>query len=489
MAVKKRAAHVEKVRLAGIARRIAEGDGPLLSRNIVRKAGAALGRVDRLAPFDLEVDGRRIRIEPKKNLRIEPWFQTSMRWEQLEEDDVLAELRTVAVAPDAAVTLRRAEIVDGDPVVVDGEVLDAEIGMATFRTAGERRITAVAATALASGEHAADLLDNPPMEPLEVEATPPRRRRPDLFRSLTWLLPPAAVLLGALAWGASGSPITVHLASLACAALGSFAYLACASKAPRFVSGGQPVTKLGDDLRGIWAGFSGVLVTILTLVTILDLSGVSKSTSFLAAVMTVLYLLVLGAALHQGTSDGARLLRTLLSAPPIGDGPVEGAWRSAEGTVADPTPTRIAGGKQALAHVVERERREGSESDRVVERIVADGTFFVVMKDRRVEIDPRRATWASEVRVEEETDEPKKTSVVDVVPIGGSILVAGRATKKQGERIARFAGAGKESLVLYASRRGTSARARARLWLVQRYVALAVVLACAVATSTLALSP
>lgn len=110
------------------------------------RGGRVGGEVRRNAPFELEVDGHRVRIEPDAKTTIRPLFQRTMQWNDLERDPALRELRRSASGHDAQITVRRAEVHDGDRVAIEGEVLGDEMtDVLSHRVAAERRITVLAA--------------------------------------------------------------------------------------------------------------------------------------------------------------------------------------------------------------------------------------------------------------------------------------------------------------------------------------------------------
>lgn len=477
---------MEPIRVRGIVRRVEPGDGPVLLRVLVRSDTARIGRVDRFVPFDLEPEdasGRRIRVEPGK-VRLEPMIEERERWAAIEDDPDLASLRERAPGPHVKVTIERAAIREGDRVVVAGEPLEHAFDEATARPREPpvRRLTRVRAVAIATGPDAEALVDR------ALRGNAKRKKkdakpieRPRLRLDARVVLAAAGALLAIAAFAIPLSPVKVDVAAWAASLFATGAALATAARMPRFVHGGAPVAKLADSHGKILATAAVAVLSFVVFPTFGDAVAYGSARqppvngSMVAVVLVAVQIAVQLGVLAIGTRRIASLLRVLLRAPLWGPGHLDATWGATEGTVRDPTPVTVDGAPHALANVIEREVREGSAPDIVVEKVLNAGTFFVESDDGSFEVDPTRATWASIVRLAGE----KKTT--DVVPIGGTVLVAGRATRETPGLRARLAQGGPESLVFLATPRGTSARARARSALEARWVGLVVLAACLVA--------
>jgi hypothetical protein len=189
---------------------------------------------------------------------------------------------------------------------------------------------------------------------------------------------------------------------------------------------------------------------------------------------------LLGFILVRSSQRRSTLLATILDAPPFTAPPDETQWGSVSGVVRDPTPVRVSGGNAALANVIQRDVRPGSDPDIVTESVLNEGTFFIDSSVGTFEIDPSGATWASSVRMVT-TDTEKKHIFADVVVIGGHIVVAGRAVTPAKGEPARFIEGRADSLVFYATGRDEDARSKARMHQWRRRAALGMLVVSAVA--------
>src|SRR5262249_7417758 len=108
------------------------------------------------------------------------------------------------------------------------------------------------------------------------------------------------------------------------------------------------------------------------------------------------------------------------------------------GRVADPTPLTTTEVPSAMALIT----TAGED------RFAYEGTFVVESAAGRLEIDPARALWASGVTTTRKIDDASVRE--EVVPIGGTGIVAGRLQRREGGPY--LAATGPESLVLFASR-------------------------------------
>lgn len=214
-----------------------------------------------------------------------------------------------------------------------------------------------------------------------------------------------------------------------------------------------------------------------------------------ASLLTGLSGLVLGVGLlalllfRQDLTRDVRLLERLLGAPPLPLAHLEKVrWGSVEGIVRDPSPVTAEGEAVALAHVINEEIQSGSNPSIFTEKILSVGTFFVDVpslahperrREIEIEVHPKDALWTSVVRLRTPVADSKRIHA-QVIPIGGSVLIAGHALHddQKKKKRAHMRSTGDESLILFASDRGTSARAEARSLLTIRRMALVIIAGC-----------
>lgn len=95
-------------RLVGIARGSRD---VLIQRTVVADEQGAFGRIDALDPFEIELDdGRRVRVEPSSDARVEPLETQSVAWGDIENDPSFAGLRERGPEPHVKVTVKRSAI-------------------------------------------------------------------------------------------------------------------------------------------------------------------------------------------------------------------------------------------------------------------------------------------------------------------------------------------------------------------------------------------
>lgn len=475
------------LRVPGIVRRAEPGDGPVLLRIFVGADGVRIGRVDRIVAFDVEREdapGERVRVEPTAKVRLEPMTEVRGRWEDFEDDPYLAPLRANAPGPHVKVAVERVVIREGDRVVIAGEPVEHAFDDATAgpRAAPVRRLTRVQASVIATGKDADGLVERALRDGKREKKARAERgwrlRRPSARVTLVT----AGLFVAAAALAVPRSPLEADLVAWSAGLLAAGVALATARLMPRFVHAGKPVSIAHESHDKRVVLFSGIGLSLAIFPTFDDavsFGDLHRSPPINASYVTVggvaLAMALVLVATARATSRGAALLRTLLRSPAWGPRDLDAAWGSTEGTVRDPTPVKVEGGEHAIANVIEREVRSGSDPDIVVEKVLNRGTFFVESSDGSFELDPTRATWASAVRIVEPKEKRKRadtSKVTDVVPIGGTVLVAGRATRTWKGRPAKLAEGGVESLVFFATAAGTSPRGRARRVLALRLLGL-----------------
>lgn len=484
---------MDPLRVRGIARRAEPGDGPVVLRIVVSAAGARVGRIDRVVAFELEREdapGERVRVEPTGKVRLEPMSEERDRWDAFEDDPDLAPLRKRAPGPHVPVIVERAVIREGDRVVVAGEALEHAFDDRTAgpRAAPVRRLTRMKASVIAVGEDADALvtraLRGGKGKKTKPTKPPARRRKP----SASVVAAAASALFAVLAFVMPRAPLQADFVAWSAGLFAAGAALAAAARMPRFVYGGKPASIALEDHRKHVALATGLALSLAFFPTFDDAIGYGSThrsppinASYVSVVAVAVQIAVVLFLTARATSRGASLLRVLLRSPSWGPRDLDDVWGATEGTVRDPTPVKIEGEEHAVANVIEREVRSGSDPDIVVEKVLNRGTFFVESDAGSFELDPTHATWASAVRLvppEENRKDADRSKVTDVVPIGGTVLVAGRASREWKGRPATIAGAGPESLLFFATAAGRSPRARARRVLAVRLLGLLAVAAC-----------
>jgi hypothetical protein len=479
------------MRLSGIAR---GSRATLLERTTVTTDSGPLGSVEELAPFEIELDdGHRVRVELAQHLRIQPIESRDAEWQDLEEDPAFSSLRSKAPGPHVRVKVSRARLQEGMRVELLAED-DAEYVFAiatSHRDAPERKLAKVTARAIATGEHAADVLDGmlaPAPKPI---AKRPKRRERQGASKLTATTSKTPFVLVGIAflffYAASSmklSPLSVDLAAigvtLVSAALSSWAL----SRVPRFVSDGRVIGRLSDVEPGRIVLFA--LVLPLTFMAFAafddhDPDSLVYNASWSSLVFLAAWSLLIAYIAFTRGSREARLFRVLLGAPKLPDeGELHRTWGAFEGVVRDPTPVTAEGEAVAIVHVISEEVQSGSDPNIYTERVLSKGTFFVDAPDeseRSIEIHPDGAVWTSSVALK--VKKPGNDRVIEhvrAVPLRGNVLVAGRVDRKAHSKVGRVASGGHESLLFVAVREGESPRAECYAMLFLRRVALAIAL-------------
>jgi hypothetical protein len=469
----------------------------LLERTTVTSESGPLGDNEALAPFEVELDdGHRVRVELAQALRIQPIEKREATWEELEDDPDFASFRSKAPGPHVRVKVTRARLLDGMRVELLAED-DAEYVFAvatSHRASPERKLVKVTARAIATGEHAADVLDgmlapDPKPAPKRAKRRQREGRRSSKLTASTsktpFVLVGIASLLLYAGFSLRLSPLSVDLGTigitLVSAALSSWAL----SRVPRFVSDGRVIGRLSDVEPGRIVLFT--LVFPLTFMAFAafddhDPGDLVYNASWASLVFLAGWsLFVAYIAFTRGRTE-ARLFRVLLGAPKLPEeGELRRTWGAFEGVVRDPTPVTAEGEAVAIVHVISEEVRPGSDPNIYTERVLSKGTFFVDAPDeseRSIEIHPDGAVWTSSVALE--VKKPGQDRVVEhvrAVPLRGNVLVAGRVDRKADSKVGRVASGGHESLLFVAVREGESPRAECYAMLFLRRVALAVALA------------
>lgn len=441
------------IRLGGVARLISSG------------------RFEQPAPFELELeDGHRVRVEPTADVVVEPVaFDEGARVELLVSDDVEYAFEEAS----------------------------------GHREAPAKKLVRVTARAVASGEHASDVIERVARDLASGDAARPatrpkkdKRRDASLFPQATKLLAGTALTSIVIAVALGLSPLAVDLATFALSTLAAAAGLCAVANRPRFVHGQATVDAFNrvndgtnievaawtlvfawpfsfyEDAKGYWhdarPGEAAVNVSML---------GIGAAACFIVVVLVELR--------RRQLREEHRLLRMLLDAPELPDtGGLRETWGSVEGVVRDPTPVTAEGEASAVVHVVDETAKLGdSDPAKVVQRVLSAGTFFVdTIPGAKYEVDPKDARWTSTVRrraLVSLESEKFHARYHQVVPISGSILVAARAVRFKKATTGKLASTGPESLLFFATEPGDSARRAARFLVRARSMSLAVILLCA----------
>jgi hypothetical protein len=379
------------------------------------------------------------------------------------------------------------------------------------REAPAKRLVRVTARALARGEDAGEAIERA-RETLASRArgdttptttpTPTRRgrgagqRRPELRAIPAYALALVAAGLLVTAGWLRFSPLTVDVASVGIACLAGAGSVWTHARRPRFVRGQQTLTPpkkrgelgypifIASCLLGGWmyfffADLDGQGHRIRP-----NLAAVNTSITALgtvAVLLVVLFVELQRAALREEQ----RLLRTLLDASPLAaNGQLRATWGSVEGVVRDPTPVTVEGEAAAMVHVTDQRTRSGDSYPAiVVERMLTHGTFFIDTETRTdFEVHTKAAVWTSTVErrmTTTDADDRQTSTVMQLIPVGGSILVAARALRSKKARTGKLAPTGEESRVLLATDAGRSARGVANERLAARSIGVGIVLLCA----------
>jgi hypothetical protein len=470
----------------------------LVQRTVVADDQGAFGRIDSLDPFDLETDdGRTIRVHPSTDARVEPLREEKVKWGDLEDDPSYLALKDRGPGPHVTVTVKRAAICAGDRIALDGSEKDfvfEDETKATTRTAPTKKLSAVTADVIAGGDDPEKVLGHvvdakpetkKPNEPKKSKKSKKERER-EKKKLLSYVTAPrvlsfVALLIFAAAATMRVSPGFVDAVTAGISLWGTALIVASMRVMPRFVRGKFSVEETSKPVFAT-AVLACLLLCSLFIIALLQdfrwawslppLGHPEPNASWLVGPGAAIFLVVLLVTFVLSTRKCGSLLGAIVDAPPFGAMPDETKWGSIEGVVRDPTPVAVAGAPRALASIVETKVRAGSDPDIVTESVLNQGTFFVDSDIGSFEIDPTRATWASAVRMVIK-DEKDRHAFADVVAIGGHVVVAGRAVTPAKGEPARFVAGRAESLVFYATARDAGARARARLLLWRRRVAIA----------------
>lgn len=491
-------------RFSGTARRRADAapDEALLERITMLIDGVERARIERVAPFDLELDdGERVRVELGKELAIEPGTSRRGPWKKLAEDPALAELADRAPGPHVAVEIRRERLDDGVRVDVLAEHVEhafAEGG--GHRSAPARKTASITARAVASGEDASLAMDRIVAD-LAANDSPKkmRRRASRRARRLRWRGGWIGGGSSAVAFGGAAlvpfSPLTVDLVVAGIATATLTFTLWGLRHVPRFILDEKHVEDVqkSPDVRVLTIAAAPFFMLaappfvadVSAQWTKLPPATPAVNGSMGCCVALVVFALLLTLGVLTTSRRSMRLLRVLLAAPPLPSGPVR-AWGSFEGTVRDPTPVSAEGELAAVMHVVHETVTEGSDPNIFVERVLSKGTFHVDRGGTSFEVDPEGAHWGSAVRIRVQGKDARRRTEKHVVPIGGSVLIAGNAVRQAGANGGSFAATGPESLLFFAAGRGHSARTAARRLFWVRRATLTAILACGLSGLALA---
>jgi hypothetical protein len=258
------------------------------------------------------------------------------------------------------------------------------------------------------------------------------------------------------------SPGRLSLEAVSLTLFGLAAFWAYVFNVPRFVRAGKAVEDRTTGVKMIVAIFGLSLICFFVMWGAHDVhqawesaSGGPKpstNSSHVIVFLCSLYLVTLLSVMLRSTRNVATVIRVLAASP-----------RGVAGRVEDPTPVEVGGEDRAAAQIVEKTKR-GSDPEIITEHTLNVGTFFAVTDDgQRVEVNPDSSTWASSIRKKPADDLPQQERFADVVAIGGNVWIV---DDEVGGRI------------FYATPRGTSARARIRLFAAMRIGVTLLLLAC-----------
>jgi hypothetical protein len=384
-----------------------------------------------------------------------------------------------------------AELNDGDFVAVEAVPIEHAFDetQAGPRAAPERRLAVAQAVFVGIGTNGDALID------AAHEARTAKKAKKDAGTATDGALPPRpltstyvlALAAIASAVGASAvrlGPLTIDLACASLLAAGTAAFRAWSARACWFVTSASEIEKHRGAVVGMGTMVAVMGATLGGIVLCLDAIAWPERNASALFVGTVVcvngFIAVFVVAL--ASQKHASRLRSLLRAPPFARGELKGEWGGVEGVVRDPTPVTIDGRVHALALVTNVYERPGSDPPTVDEKQRSNATFFVDVKGRSFEIDPRAVCWASTVRFATKRSEDH----VLAIPVGANALVAGHASRKNGA-VRGFLTQRRDAPVLvFATPAGTSARSAVRRLLLERTTAIAVLIACAVAAGALA---
>jgi len=520
---------------------VRERRAPLFERAIVRSPenGAELGRVVRARSFVLmpededaspitvdvsEAMAQKIIVEPTKTKK-------GVRWKNLASaSEALAELLEdasrrpkPAPEPDDEVDVELALVHHNAKIEILARDPEYEFAPPTaLRSAPERRLVRVSARAIAVGDDAsaaldriAERLDDEDDEDGDAakkaakhapEPLPRRSRHRKSASPLGFVFGAIGIVLllvMAVMIAKSLTPLVTDIGVVGLSLLMLGALFWALGRRPIFVS--RDVAS--SETKPAPAGVVVPVILVASLALMGFMTGLLGDAVFVhddptkqvnASLLTGLSGLVLGVGFlvlllfRQDLTRDVRLLERLLEAPPLPLASLEKVrWGSVEGVVRDPSPATAEGEAVALAHVISEAIQGGSDPSIFTEKILSVGTFFVDVPSRthperrreiEIEVHPKDALWTSVVRLRTPIADSKRIHA-QVIPIGGSVLIAGHALHddQKKKKRAHMRSAGEESLLLFASDRGTSARAEALSLLTIRRTALAIIAACALA--------
>ncbi len=495
------------LRFSGTARRREEAHatGPLLERTTLLVDGIERARTERFAPFVLQVDesGDEVNVELGSRTVIEPGTSRRGPWRSFMGDPTIAELASRAPGPHVVVEIRRERLEEGARVEILAEHVEHAFSEPTgHRSAPTRKLASMTARAIASGPDAPITMDRIVADLTANDS--PRKQRRRALRPTRPLRPRGTVIGGAIAASMLGvaafvpfSPLTVDLLVGGIGALAITLAMWGARHVPRFIQGQKEVEDVQtSDPFGRILAFAVVPVVMLWAPPFVadlgaswhsraaDAPAVNGSAGSCVALGVLSLLLTI--ALLTTSRRSAKLLGILLDAPPL-PRTAGRVWGSFEGTVRDPTPVRAEGELAAVIHVVHETVTEGSDPNIFVERVLSKGSFHVDRAGTSFEVHPDDASWASSVTVRLQGKDARRRIAKHVVPIGGSVLVAGPAVLHDDGIAGVIASTGPESLLFFATGRAESARAVARkLQWIRRVTIAGVLVAGAVSVTLLA---
>jgi hypothetical protein len=286
------------------------------------------------------------------------------------------------------------------------------------------------------------------------------------------------------------SPLTVDLLACAVGLAASALYFWWRARAPDLYEADVRVVRSFLDSGGILVALVAVgMATFPMFIEDYPPNRLAYRTraivnwSEVSVVCWAAYIACLGVAVYRASRRSSRVLSTLLAAPPHPPPPFTNTWGSTMGTVAAPTrPVQLEGENLVLALVTEEDLSAGASPGALAnfraDRTLKEGSFFVEGAAGSLEVHPGRAVWGSAVqRRFTPTAPPAAREMVavraDVLPIGGVVLVAGRASRASALESGSIEATGPESLLFYAGPAGSDPRVALTTAIRRRHAVLA----------------
>jgi hypothetical protein len=375
-------------------------------------------------------------------------------WRELAPTLPLAPSSTIA--PFAPVTFSAIVPEVGARIAIYGTVTAREIGMADYREQPPSTVTAVRSKLIAIGKQAeaaltaaihdafpvasrpAPVRRRKPPDPTRFDPGNPRQRLP--LRDWMWSAAMIAVsvlfyVVGITAGSANRwAGNTWTIGGFACAVM-------IRPRRKRMVFrhlADRPETRFGITQDPALAVY---------LFIVLALSGMPVFAPLFAWTVPGWFVAALVALAVNDLSAQRRLVGAA-----AWDGELDRDVR-VEGIVRDPTPVTIGGTAAALGRAEQWKARSGSDPDvLVVSSFENKGTYLVDAAVGVVEVDPAETLWASTVTKVEPRVDGSNYKVVELIPIGGKIVAAGRVVAGSPPKL--VASGTRAAIVLATSKHG-----------------------------------